>query len=59
MPGELLPRVLSSLRLRIEGGIPFKSDQTSLQVRLLVFLVQLNFEMEYFDFLSNERLKLE
>ncbi|CAO2816693.1 unnamed protein product [Amaranthus hypochondriacus] len=31
MPGELLPRVLSSLRLRIEGGFPFKSDQTSLQ----------------------------
>lgn len=29
MPGELLPRVLSSLRLRIEEGFPYKSDQTS------------------------------
>ncbi|KNA24381.1 hypothetical protein SOVF_016150 isoform A [Spinacia oleracea] len=32
MPGELLPRVLSSLRLRIEEGFPFKNDQTSLLV---------------------------
>lgn len=30
MPGELLPRVLSSLRLRIEEGFPFRNDQTSL-----------------------------
>lgn len=30
MPGELLPRVLQSLRLRIEEGFPFKNDQTSL-----------------------------
>lgn len=30
MPGELLPRVLSSLKLRIEEGFPFKNDQTSL-----------------------------
>ncbi|XP_021763705.1 uncharacterized protein LOC110728369 [Chenopodium quinoa] len=30
MPGELLPRVLSSLRLRIDEGFSFKNDQTSL-----------------------------
>uniref|UniRef100_A0A803LBC3 DUF295 domain-containing protein n=1 Tax=Chenopodium quinoa TaxID=63459 RepID=A0A803LBC3_CHEQI len=30
MPGELLPRVLSSPRFRIEEGFSFKNDQTSL-----------------------------
>ncbi|KAL2940357.1 HEAT repeat-containing protein 6 [Bienertia sinuspersici] len=30
MPGELLPRVLSALKLRIKEGFRFKNDQTSL-----------------------------
>ncbi|XVF53243.1 hypothetical protein PTKIN_Ptkin05aG0084100 [Pterospermum kingtungense] len=32
MPGDLLPKVISSLQARIEAGFPFKSDQTGLQV---------------------------
>ncbi|XP_044485404.1 HEAT repeat-containing protein 6 isoform X2 [Mangifera indica] len=30
MPGELLPRVITSLRLRVEEGFPLKNDQTGL-----------------------------
>lgn len=38
MPGELLPRVITSLRLRVEEGFPLKNDQTGL-------LVSFNFHM--------------